>query len=251
MGAGRRTALAMALALAAASAAQAQQRTGIKDGFALRPGTARIVLMRPSIRAGSQSTGGLFEPNADWTDQARQNVGRALAEAQAQLGNAVVDAPEPVGDAAQRTAEYRALFSTVADQVITFQFFPGNRLPTKKRRGSFVWNVGPEVASLPGLQGADYALFVTTDDQFGSTGRKMLQVAALLARVPVQSGVHKGYAGLVDLHSGDLVWLNADQQMGGDVRTPEGARKRVAELFEGFPGRPSTPAAPASDAAVH
>jgi hypothetical protein len=55
----------------------------------------------------------------------------------------------------------------------------------------------------------------------------------------VVSGVHKGFAGLVDLRTGDLVWLNADMQMGGDVRTPDGSEKRVKELFEGFPGRPT------------
>jgi hypothetical protein len=52
----------------------------------------------------------------------------------------------------------------------------------------------------------------------------------------VKSGEHKGFAGLVDLRTGDLVWLNADLAMGGDVRTPEGAQKRVAQLLEDFPG---------------
>ena len=52
------------------------------------------------------------------------------------------------------------------------------------------------------------------------------------------AGVHTGYAGLVDLRTGELVWLNADRQMGGDVRDAEGADKRVRQLLEGFPGRP-------------
>ena len=50
------------------------------------------------------------------------------------------------------------------------------------------------------------------------------------------SGVHIGYAGLVDLETGDLVWLNADRKMGGDVRTGDGAVKRVTQLLEDFPG---------------
>ena len=240
-------ALVTALAIIAAPAA-AQEKTGNKDGFGLKPGTARIVLMRPSIAVGARSTGGLPEPNADWTDQARENIGRALAETQGHLGNDVVNYVEPVGEDARRVAEYRSLFSSLALSVITYQFFPGNRLPTKKRKGSFVWNIGPEVASLPGLEGADYALFITTDDQYGSTGRKVLQVFAAMGGVGITSGVHKGYAGLIDLHTGDLVWLNADLQMGGDVRTPDGAKKRVAQLFEGFPGKPGVPT-PAQTAA--
>lgn len=65
---------------------------------------------------------------------------------------------------------------------------------------------------------------------------------AALARVPIAVGVHKGFAGLVDLHTGDLVWLNADMQMGGDVRDADGAQKRVGQLLAGFPGRPAEPA---------
>ena len=93
------------------------------------------------------------------------------------------------------------------------------------------------LAELRSLSGADYLLFISTHDEYGSTGRKMLQIAAALGGVAVTSGVHTGYAGLVDLRTGQLLWLNADNAMGGDVRTPEGAAKRVSQLLEGFPGR--------------
>lgn len=236
------------LVAAAAVPASAQERSAIKPGFVLPPDTARILLFRPSIKVGAQSTAGLFEPNADWTAQAREALGASLREAEAHLGHTVVDYAAPDGADAAALAEYQALFDTVAAAVIEFQFFPGNRLPTKKRKDQFDWGLGPEVGTLPGLGGADYALFVTTEDAFGSTGRKVLQLFAALARVSVVSGVHKGFAGLVDLHSGELVWLNADLQMGGDVRTPEGARKRVRELLAGFPGKPADTPVAAADA---
>lgn len=227
-----------AMLLGAVLPAGAQEKTGNKPGFMLAPGSARIVLMRPSIKVGEQSTGGMFEPNADWTAQSRGNLNHAIAAIQGQLGNSVADLVEPAGTDAAALAEYQALFATLADSVIVYQFFPGNRLPTKKRKGQFSWTLGPGVASLPGLAGADYALFVTTEDQYGSAGRKVLQLFAAMGGVSVISGVHKGFAGLVDVKTGDLVWLNADLQMGGDVRTEDGAQKRVTQLFEGFPGRP-------------
>lgn len=236
----------LAAGLAVAMPAKAQEKTGNKPGFTLAPGTTKIVLMRPSVKVGEQSTGGMFEPNADWTDQARDNLSRAIAVAQGGLGNVVVNYIEPMGAEAAKAAEYRALFSTVASSVITYQFFPGNRLPTKKRKNAFEWTLGPDIGKLPGLDSADYALFVTTEDQFGSTGRKAAQIFAALAGVGISSGVHKGFAGLVDIKTGDLVWLNADLAMGGDVRTEEGAQKRVMQLFEGFPGRPATPLAVAT-----
>lgn len=228
--------LAFAVLLGCVQPASAQEKSGIKEGFVLKEKSARILLIRPSIQVGAQSTGGLFEPNADWTAQARNNIGAALAVAQTKLGNEVIVAEEPVGAAAQAVADYRALFSVLADSVIRYQFFPGNRLPSKKRKGVFDWTMGPGVAEIARGTGADYALFIFTEDQYGSTGRKILQLFAAMAYVSVKSGEHAGYAGLVDLRTGDLVWLNADQAMGGDVRTPEGAQKRVAQLLEDFPG---------------
>lgn len=217
--------------------AMAQEKAGNKPGFTLQPGTARIILMRPSIRVGEQSTGGLFEPNADWTSQARENIGKALRDAQKTLGNDVIDYEEGISSEGPLVTQYEKLFGAVAGSVIEYQFFRGNRLPTKVGKDAgFNWSMGPGLTKLQSLGKGDYALFVLTEDQFGSTGRKLLQFAAALAYVSVKSGVHKGYAGLIDLKTGELVWLNADAQMGGDVRTAEGAEKRVKQLLEGFPG---------------
>lgn len=220
--------------------ALAQEKSATKPGFVLAPGSTRIVLFRPSITAGAQSTGGMFEPNADWTAQARENLTAALASAQKKLGNEVIDAPELLGDDAAKLAEYQSLFSVVANSVITYKFFAGNRLPIKKRKDVFDWTLGPGVADIAKGCSCDYALFIFTEDQFGSTGRKIFQIFAAMAYISVKSGEHKGYAGLVDLHTGDLVWLNADLQMGGDVRTVDGAQKRVSQLLEDFPGAPGS-----------
>ena len=230
---------AVVAALLVAVPASAQDKTGLKPGFKLLPGTARIMLMRPAIHVGAQSTGGVYEPNADWTAQARDNIGQALRECQSKLGNDILVYDEGTTGDGPLTAQYANLFGSVADSVIEYQFFKGNRLPTKKRRDSFEWGMGPGLASLQSLNGAQYGLFIHTFDAYGSTGRKILQIAAALGGVAVTSGEHNGYAGLVDLKTGELVWLNADRQMGGDVRNAEGAHKRVRELLKGFPGRPA------------
>jgi len=234
--------------------ARAQERSAVRQGFVLPPQSGKkILLLRPSVRVAEQSTGGMAEPRAEWTDQARRHIDAALVELQRQLGNSVIAAPEAYGEDAHRVAEHLALFGSVSEAVIQYQFFVGNRLPTKKRdnkAGQFDWSLGPDVAKLPGADQADYALFIVTNDQYGSTGRKMLQIVGLVAGVGFTSGVHAGYAGLVDLKTGDLLWLNADGQMGGDVRESDGAMKRVRQLLEDFPGSaiPKEPAAPAATA---
>lgn len=236
-------AVALSCATIGGEPALAQEKSAVREGLTLPAGSVRILLIRPGIKVGEQSTGGMFEPNADWTEQAKSQIGTALAMAQTKLGNEIIVIEEPAGPAAERLADYRALFSVVAESVVIYKFFPGNRLPSKKRQGVFDWTLGPGVKDIPGAEGADYALFITTEDQYGSTGRKVAQIFAAFAGVGITSGVHKGFAGLVDLKSGDLVWLNADLQMGGDVRTPEGAARRVSQLLEDFPGKPVTIAA--------
>ncbi len=222
------------------SPVSAQERTAVKKGFELPTnGNKTILLFRPTVRVGAQSTGGMFEPNADWTDKSKTNLENALFKIQTKIGNNVVIAPEPVGDDAIKLQEHMALFATVARSVIQYQFFAGNRLPTKKRDNKndvFDWSLGTSVGTLPGASAADYGLFIFNEDQYGSTGRKILQVFAAVGGISVKSGEHQGYAALVDLKTGDLLWLNADAAMGGDIRTPEGAEKRAGQLLEEFPG---------------
>lgn len=212
----------------------------MKQGFALSADSnKKILLFRPAVRVGEQSTGGMFEPNADWTVQAKTNLEASLDVLQRQLGNEVIVAPEAYGQDDQNLQEHMALFAAVSSAVIEYQFFVGNRLPTKKRDNKadvFDWSLGSGVASLPGAAGADYGLFLYSRDMYGSTGRKLLQVFGAMGGVPVTAGEHVGYAGLVDLKTGDLLWLNADAQMGGDVREKDGADKRMRQLLEDFPG---------------
>ena len=237
----KRLAMTALLALGVTNAAEAQERTAVKQGFELPANSGkRILVFRPKVSVGAQSTGGLFEPNFDWTDQAHRNIQAALRKRQADLGNVIVMAPEGIGEQARLVDEYVSLFDAVSQAVVTYQFFVGNRLPTKKRdnkAGIFDWSLGAGVQDLPGAADADYALFIYSKDAYGSTGRKLLQAVALLGPgIAVKSGEHKGAAGLVDLKTGDLLWLNADFAMGGDVREADGAEKRVGQLLEEFPG---------------
>jgi hypothetical protein len=221
--------------------AGAQERTAVKKGFDLGTASGKTVLvLRPTVRVGAQSTGGMFEPNGDWTEQSRKNIDAALAKIQTKLGNKVVIAPEAYADDARLVEEYAALFGAVSRSVITYQFFPGNRLPTKKldnKADVFEWSLGSGVAKLPGAQGADYALFLYNKDAYGSTGRKLLQVAAMLTPVPIalKSGEHAGYAGLVDLRTGDILWLNADGAMGGMSERQMGRRSASPNCWRTFP----------------
>ena len=239
-------AMAAVLALGMAAPAHAQfgagEATAVREDFVLPQGEVRILVFRPEIRVGAQTMGGMHEPNAEWTETAKGHIMAALEAEQAARGTSLVIVPELEGEQGELVADYTALFQTVAGEAFQHKLFPGNRLPSK--RHDFDWTLGAETEQLRAL-GGDYGLFLVTNDSYGSTGRKVLQVLGAVAGVGlVPSGVHMGYAGLVDLRTGHLVWLNGDLQMGGDVRTAEGAQKRVAQLLEEFPLRATGQPAP-------
>ena len=217
--------------------ASAQEKSAVRPDFAESSlAGQKILIVRPTVWVGEQSTGGMAEPNADWTAQSRILLAEELGRRQKNFRVEVVSETDALAGDAALLADYGALFESVAGAVVEYQFFKGNRLPTRKNH-PFEWTLGPSGKVLAERTGARYALFINVKDEFGSFGRKMFQVlAAGLVGVGVQSGVHRGYAGLVDLETGNLLWLNADNAMGGDVRVADGMQKRVDQLLEGFPG---------------
>jgi len=227
----------MLLWAAVSTPAFAQEKGAVRPGFSAESLKGeKILLLRPSVWVGSQSAGGTATPNADWTAQARDFMTSELELRKPGFTTQIVVEPDLVGADAALVSGYKALFAAVSSSVVNYQFFAGNRLPTRKNK-AFDWTLGSGTKRLADLTGAKYGLFIYTRDEYGSTGRKLLQFfAAGLAGISVKSGNHFGHAGLVDLTTGELVWLNADFQMGGDVRTADGMNKRVSQLLEDFPG---------------
>ncbi|MEO9469319.1 hypothetical protein [Parasphingorhabdus sp.] len=219
----------------------AQEKSAVKESFAFpSDGSATILVFRPDISVGEQSTGGLNEPNVEWTETARTLLTDELTKADVTNQHRFVFLPEYEGEDGKLVSDYRNLFKAVTNAVLTHKLFVGNRLPTKKQVESLEYNMGSGTQKLADLGGGQYGLFFYTYDSYGSAGRKAAQAVGMLgciigACVIVPSGVHIGYAGLVDLQTGDLVWVNADGSMGGDVREEEGAQKRVSQLLEEFP----------------
>jgi hypothetical protein len=206
--------------------AQAQSRKSLTRSEFSFPaqGQVRVVLFRPDVTVGEQSTGGLDQPNAGWTEQARDALTAALGKAQAERNIELKLMPD-----------YRKLFKTVADSVIKHRLFDLDPLPTKTER--FDWTLGQGAERLGAMSGADYGIFFYTLDSYESGSRRMARLLASTMGAEQPSEVNMGYAGLVDLKTGDLVWINVDVKMAGDVRTADGAALRISELFDGFPVR--------------
>ena len=107
------------------------------------------------------------------------------------------------------------------------------KLPSKQ--GKMDWSLGPQVQELRKQYDADYALFFYVRDSYSSPGRVAAIAIAALFGVAVPGGVQAGFATLVDLDSGDVVWINRLARGTGDLRTIEPAKESVKLLLTGFP----------------
>jgi hypothetical protein len=228
-------------ALACASPLAAQQpvtteKFALRDGFVFpADGAVRILVFRPDIKVGEQTTGGLFQPNAEWNDAARKALTQALRDAKSARKLDAVFHEENAASDSKALADYRALFRAIVGSAIRHKLFQQDPLPSKAAR--FDWSLGNGVAAIAPQSGADYGLFLFSHDGYESPGRKAAQLVASLMGAKDDPGSHFGYAGLVDLRTGDLVWLNVDLKTTGDVRTAEGATARIDQLLAGFPAR--------------
>jgi hypothetical protein len=195
----------------------------------------RIVVFRPDVQVGSIGIGGIEEPNAEWTAAARANLEAALKANQQAQQNELTFLPEQEGENAVLFAEYQALLRAVVQAVAAHRLADG-KLPAKKDR--FDWTLGPGAKRLGEIAGADYALFVHTRDAFATGARKVSNLlGGGLMGLFQSDGIHRGYAALVDLSSGNLVWLNVDSGVGGDPREQEGASERVGQMLSTMPSR--------------
>jgi hypothetical protein len=240
----RRSALVLLCASAAALGGCVQTKQIADVEFAPPEGDYSLIVMRPDVQVGIVTTGGLVEPRADWTEQARGHLLRALAEQQAGRGGKtrILETREGVaGISAEAVADLERLHNAVGSSIALHKYM-GAHLPTKRRQG-VDWTLGEDAVRFGRATGMDYALFLHAQDSFASSGRTALQVVGLAGCIigfcaPQGGGGQSAYASLVDLKTGEVVWFNVLQTNSslpgvtfGDIRTAEGAAQMVERLL--------------------
>jgi hypothetical protein len=241
----RNRALALALAASVALSACVQTRQYADVQFTPPQGDYKLLVLRPDVTVGSLTTGGLVEPRADWTEQARTNIIAALRAQQAARGGKVqilARRSELRGANEQEVADVERLFYAVGQSIVLHKYL-GAYLPTKRGKG-LEYTLGEDAVELGRKTGFDYALFMHAEDQVASTGRIALGVLGIagcfvgFCAPNIGGATQLDYAGLVDLKTGEVVWFNvvkAGSQVPGiafgDLRTPQGAEQMVERLL--------------------
>jgi hypothetical protein len=219
------------IVLACAGPVQAQSRN-LAPGFESLPKGAKVALMPTDIELFVISAGGVVEPKADWTEAASKHFRDALMQKNQTLGLSAVELAQKDADEAD---EINSLHGAIA-RAIAMHHFGNLKLPTKD--GKLDWSMGESVQPIKKATSADYALFSFVRDSYASDERKaaMVAIAILtLGRAALTMGAQTGYASLVDLNTGRIVWFNQLQRGTGDLREPEKAAETLDALLREFP----------------
>lgn len=201
------------------------------------PEGARIVIMKPDVSMSLLTAGGLAEPRADWTSQAEANIMAAVDELVRARGHQVVAFDPAI--APDRQNQLILLHEAVGASIITYvpsaSAVASVAVPTKAE--GFDWTLGAEAVELRDAYDADFALFVSSTGSYASGGRvAATMVTAVLFGGGATTGMLGGRmtrASLVDLRTGDIVWMNLG--LDGDPREADGAEALVARVTADLP----------------
>ena len=239
----RKLGIALALASSVGASGCVQTRQFADVQFTPPQGDYRLLVMRPDVVVNSLTTGGMPQPRADWSEQARGNIINALRSQQAERGGKMLILArrnELPGISPEQVADLERLHDAVGNSIALHKY-TGAALPTKRGKG-LEYTLGEDAVALGRKSGYDYALFVHAEDNIASTGRIALQVVGMAGCIigfcaPSGGSNQFAYASLVDLRTGEVVWFNVLQTGSqlpgvkfGDIRTPAGADQMVERL---------------------
>lgn len=222
--------LLLSLWLAFAAAAHAQSKN-LAPGFTALPKGAKVAIMPTDIELFLISAGGVLEPKADWTDAASRHFKAALIQKKQALGLNAVEITEKDADAFE---DINALHGAIARAISMHHLGPGFlNLPTKD--GKLDWSLGEATRAVKKATGADYALFSWVRDSYASGERIATMIALAVVGVGVGGGMQTGYASLVDLETGQVLWFNRLMRQSGDLREADRAAETLDTLLYQFP----------------
>lgn len=220
-----------ALSMSLASGGATAQSGSLAPGFEALVAGQKAVLMPVDVELFSLSAGGVAEPKADWTASAQTHMN---AEMRKRLTALKLEFIALDNLAADEFADQVSLHAAVARSINLHHGVAGVwALPTKK--GELRWSFGEAMKPLQQKLGARYGLFLWVRDSYASPERKAAMVALALLGVGLGGGVQVGYATLIDLESGQVLWFNRLARGTGDLREPASAAESIDALLTGFP----------------
>lgn len=218
--------LALGMMLSACTSTQKQVAASVPVNWTAEAGK-RVLLVEPDVELSELTAGGITEARADWTATGKKFIKDDIASTLQAKGIATTSA-DSITD--PHEVQLVKLYGAVGLSILQNAIF---QLPTKKN--NFDWSLGPGVAALRDHYQGDYALFVFVRDSYTTAGRALLMLGAAMVGVGIQGGQQVGFASLVDLRTGRVVWFNQLVSSAGNLKEEKPAATTVKNLLNGMP----------------
>ena len=196
----------------------------------------KVVVLPIDIKVVEMTAGDVEETVPDWSKEASRSVFKAVSAAIArQPGMKEVTAPQLSVASAANVDEHLALYKLVVNTA--------TRIPWQHKAQHFDYGIGSGLRALAEQTGADAAIMVYGRDYASTAGRKARAVAGNIPIVNIFTGPAPKLGssfvrvGVVDLRTGDLLWVNSEYRDGStNLRDPADAAKMVDAVFDWYPG---------------
>jgi hypothetical protein len=196
----------------------------------------KVVVLPIDIKVVEVTAGGVEEKVPDWSDEASRSVFKAVSAAIArQAGTKEITPPQFSGASAANVDEHLALYKLVVNTAA--------KIPWQHKAKRFDYGIGSGLRAVAQQTGADAAIMVYGRDYASTAGRKARAVAGHIPIVNIftgpapQLGHSFIHVGVVDLRTGDLLWMNSEYRQGStNLRDPNDAAKMVDAVFDWYPG---------------
>jgi hypothetical protein len=197
----------------------------------------KVVVLPANIEVYEVTAGDVSEEVPEWSAEAGKNVLQALSET-IKSGKTLneVGFPRLAPPAVAVVDEHIALYKLVANAI-------DNNYDLEHKTKRFDYSIGPGLNALQRETGADAAIMIYGRDYVSTAGRK---AKAVLGNIPIV-GAFTGPPprlgrswvgiGLIDLRTGDLLWMKSEARGStSNLRELTDAKDIIGSIFEWYPG---------------
>lgn len=196
----------------------------------------KVVVLPVNVEVLEVTAGGVKEEVPAWSAKASKNVFKSLSVAiKKDPTMREVRAPKLSRKSANVVDEHMALYKLVVNTASNIGW------QHKIRR--FDYSIGAGLKTLRRVTGADAAIMVYGRDYVSTAGRKAKAVAGNIPIIniftgpPPKLGHSYIHIGVVDLRTGDLLWMNSEYRDGASNLQDYGdANDIIKTIFEWYPG---------------
>ncbi len=187
----------------------------------------KVLLIDPDVELSELTAGGVTEARADWTATGKGFIKSGIDSTLAGKG---IDTVSVASVTDPHEIQLVRLHGAVGLAILQNMLI---NLPTKGK--TLDWTLGPGVSALRDHYSGDYALFVYVRDSYSTAGRAAVMILGAIAGIGVQGGQQVGFASLVDLRTGKIVWFNRLISGTGSLKEEKPAAATVKNLLDGLP----------------